>query len=107
MFASIALLFFLPLLDSSPVKSSTYRPLYRKFFWVLVVDVLILVYCGKSPAEQPYVILSQLAASYYFAHFLIILPILSRLQRPAPIPTSIPEAFPPTQPPTLSPPHTT
>ena len=92
MFAAIALLFFLPWLDSSPVKSSNYRPLNRIFFWILVVDVFILGYCGKSPAEQPYVILSQLCAAYYFAHFLIILPIISRIERPLPMPNSITEA---------------
>jgi ubiquinol-cytochrome c reductase cytochrome b subunit len=92
MFAAIALLFFLPWLDSSPVKSSNYRPLNRIFFWVLVADVFILGFCGKSPAEQPYVIMSQLAAAYYFAHFLIILPIVSRIERPLPMPNSITEA---------------
>jgi len=54
--------------------------------------VFILGYCGKSPAEQPYVILSQLCAAYYFAHFLIILPIISRIERPLPMPNSITEA---------------
>ena len=92
MFAAIALLFFLPWLDSSPVKSSNYRPLNRIFFWVLVADVFILGFCGKSPAEQPYVIMSQLAAAYYFAHFLIILPLVSRIERPLPMPNSITEA---------------
>ncbi|MBU1825908.1 MAG: cytochrome b N-terminal domain-containing protein, partial [Alphaproteobacteria bacterium] len=92
MFASIALLFFLPWLDSSPVKSSTYRPLYRWFFWVLVADVLLLGWCGMQPAEQPWVILSQLGAIYYFAHFLVILPIVSRIERPLPMPNSITEA---------------
>ena len=92
MFASIALLFFLPWLDSSPVKSATYRPLYRIFFWVLVADVLLLGVCGAMPAEQPWVILSQLGAMYYFAHFLVILPIVSRLEKPLPMPNSITEA---------------
>ena len=92
MFAAIALLFFLPWLDSSPVKSSNYRPLYRIFFWVLVADVLLLGVCGKMPAEQPWVILSQIGAAYYFAHFLIILPIVSRIERPLPMPNSITEA---------------
>lgn len=92
MFASIALLFFLPWLDSSPVKSSTYRPLYRIFFWVLVADVLLLGVCGAMPAEQPWVILSQIGAMYYFAHFLVILPIVSRIERPLPMPNSITEA---------------
>ena len=92
MFASIALLFFLPWLDTSPVRSATYRPLYRIFFWVLVVDVLLLGVCGMMPAEQPWVLLSQLGAMYYFAHFLIIMPIISRIERPLPMPASITEA---------------
>ncbi len=89
MFGSIALLFFLPWLDRSPIRSANYRPLYRKFFWVLVVDVLILGYCGMQPAEEPWVLISQLAALYYFAHFLIIVPIISRLETPEPMPSSI------------------
>jgi ubiquinol-cytochrome c reductase cytochrome b subunit len=66
--------------------------MYRIAFWVLVLDVLILGYCGGSPAEPVYVILSQICAAYYFAHFLIIVPIISRLERPKPLPNSITEA---------------
>ena len=92
MFASIALLFFLPWLDSSPVKSAKYRPMYRMFFWILVLDVLILGLCGVMPAAQPWIIISQFAAIYYFAHFLIILPIVSRIEKPLPLPNSITDA---------------
>ena len=92
MFGSILLLFFLPWLDKSPVRSGKYRPLFRPFFWVFVVDVLILGYCGGAPAAEPYVMISQLAAAYYFAHFLIILPIISSIERPDPLPASITEA---------------
>jgi ubiquinol-cytochrome c reductase cytochrome b subunit len=92
MFGSIALLFFLPWLDRSPIRSAKYRPLYRKFFWVLVVDIAILGLCGVMPAAQPWVILSQLAAVYYFAHFLIIIPIISRIEVPDALPSSITEA---------------
>jgi len=93
MFAAILLLFFLPWLDKSSVRSANYRPLYRKFFWFgLVPCVLVLGYCGGAPAEEPYVIISQLAAAYYFAHFLIILPIVSKIERPLPLPNSITEA---------------
>ncbi|MFM6853378.1 MAG: cytochrome bc complex cytochrome b subunit, partial [Sphingopyxis sp.] len=89
MFASIALLFFLPWLDGSPIRSARYRPLYRKFFWVLLADIAILGFCGVMPAEEPYVRISQLAAAYYFAHFLIIIPMISRFEKPEPMPTSI------------------
>ncbi len=92
MFAAIALLFILPWLDRSPVRSTTYRPLYKWFFWALVVDVIILGICGKAPAAEPYVRISQLASIYYFAHFLLILPIVSRIERPLPLPNSITEA---------------
>jgi ubiquinol-cytochrome c reductase cytochrome b subunit len=92
MFASIALLFFLPWLDKSPVRSANYRPLYRKFFFVLVADVFLLGVCGAMPAEQPWVLLSQIGAMYYFAHFLIIMPWIARVERPLPMPASITEA---------------
>jgi ubiquinol-cytochrome c reductase cytochrome b subunit len=92
MFGSIILLFFLTLIDRSPVRSTSYRPLYKPFFWVLVVDILVLGYCGGAPAEEPYVIISQIASMYYFAHFLIILPIVSAIERPLPLPNSITEA---------------
>ena len=89
MFGSIILMFFLPWLDPSPVRSGHYRPIFKWFFVALVVDVFILGYCGGSPAEEPYVIISQLAAAYYFAHFLIILPLVSMIERPLPLPMSI------------------
>ena len=92
MFGSILLLFFLPWLDTSPVRSTNFRPRARIAFWVLVVDILVLGYCGGSPANPVYVIASQIAAAYYFAHFLIILPIISRSERPKPLPHSITEA---------------
>jgi ubiquinol-cytochrome c reductase cytochrome b subunit len=92
MFGSIILLFFLPWLDNSPVRSGSYRPRFKQFFWILVADVLILGYCGGAPAEEPYVIISQLAAAYYFAHFLIILPLLAKLETTLPLPNSITDA---------------
>ncbi len=93
MFSAILVWFFLPWLDRSPVRSGHYRPLYRKFFWFgLVPAMLVLFYCGGAPAEEPYVMLSQLASLYYFAHFLIIVPIVSSIERPDPLPFSITEA---------------
>jgi ubiquinol-cytochrome c reductase cytochrome b subunit len=93
MFGAILLLFFLPWLDTSPVRSGKYRPIFRKFFWFgLIPTVLVLGYCGGSPAEEPYVMISQIATAYYFLHFLVILPIVSSIERPDPMPFSITEA---------------
>jgi ubiquinol-cytochrome c reductase cytochrome b subunit len=92
MFSSILLLFFLPWIDKSPVRSGNYRPKFKMFFVILIIDVLILGFCGGAPAEEPYVMISQIAAAYYFAHFLIILPILSAVERTLPMPNSISES---------------
>ncbi|ATW04667.1 cytochrome b [Sphingopyxis sp. BSNA05] len=92
MFSAILVWFFLPWLDKSPVRSGNFRPKFKIFFGILVIDVLILGYCGGAPAEEPFVMISQLAAAYYFAHFLIILPLLSRMEKPEPLPNSITES---------------
>ena len=92
MFGSILLLFFLPWLDSSPVRSANYRPTYRFFLVVLLFDVLVLGYIGGAEANGVNIVIGQIAAVYYFAHFLIILPIISATERPRPLPNSITES---------------
>ena len=92
MFSSILLLFFLPWLDKSPVRSGSYRPLFKRFFWILIADLVLLGWAGGSPATPTVVAVSQIAAAYYFAHFLIILPLISKFERTLPLPNSISES---------------
>jgi quinol-cytochrome oxidoreductase complex cytochrome b subunit len=89
MFGSIMVLFVLPWLDTSPVRSSRFRPIYKIFFWVLVLDGIMLGYLGSQPPEGVYVVLAQIGTAYYFSHFLILLPLLGKLERPKPLPQSI------------------
>ncbi|MDK9694990.1 MAG: cytochrome b/b6 [Siculibacillus sp.] len=89
MFGAIAVLFVLPWLDTSKVKSSTYRPLYKQFFWILVVVGLGLGYLGSQPAEGGYVIASRILTAWYFFHFLVILPVVGLIEKPKPVPESI------------------
>ncbi|MQP66721.1 cytochrome b [Niveispirillum sp. SYP-B3756] len=89
MFGSIAILFVLPWLDTSPVRSSRFRPIFK--WWVLlwlVPAFLVLGYVGGKPAEQPYVLLGQIATVMYFVFFLA-LPIIGRIEKPLPLPASI------------------
>uniref|UniRef100_UPI0031D84343 cytochrome b n=1 Tax=Sphingomonas sp. TaxID=28214 RepID=UPI0031D84343 len=92
MFGSILLLFFLPWLDTSPVRSANYRPTYRWFLLVLLVDVLVLGYIGGAAPSPGVILIGQIATAYYFLHFLVILPIVSAMERPRPLPNSITEA---------------
>lgn len=92
MFGSIAVLFVLPWLDTSKVRSAVYRPWYKMFFWLFVANAFMLGWLGSRPAEGIYVILSQLGTLYYFAFFLVILPVLGLVEKPKRIPNSITEA---------------
>src|ERR1700760_1049636 len=89
MFGSILVLFVLPWLDTSRVRSAKFRPIYRQIIWVWVVAVVVLGICGAHKPEGVWVVLSRVATLYYFLHFLVILPILGKLERPLPLPESI------------------
>jgi quinol-cytochrome oxidoreductase complex cytochrome b subunit len=91
MFGSILILFFMPWLDRSPVRSARFRPIYKQFFWVLVIDCAVLTWVGANPPEPPYLYFGQAATAYYFFHFLILIPLLSIFERPRPLPNSITE----------------
>jgi ubiquinol-cytochrome c reductase cytochrome b/c1 subunit len=90
---SIVILAFLPWLDTSPVRSARYRPLYRQFFWVFVIVCVGLGYLGSNPPEGWYVIFARLFTIYYFAYFLIILPVLGLVEKTKPLPNSISESI--------------
>ena len=92
MFGAIAVLFVLPWLDTSRVRSATFRPIYKWFMMLLVVDVIVLGLCGANPPAGFWTPLSQVATIYYFFHFLILLPILGKIERPLPMPPSIADA---------------
>jgi ubiquinol-cytochrome c reductase cytochrome b subunit len=87
MFGSIIILFFLPWLDRSPVRSSNYRPIFRIAFWLFIIDCLVLGYVGGMPAEEPYITTSRFAALYYFFHFLILIPLITKIEKPKKIPS--------------------
>ena len=91
MFGALFILVVLPWLDTSKTRSAIFRPLYKQFYWFLVADVLILGYVGAMPAEGVYLLVARVATAYYFAHFLIILPILSRKEKVLEVPLSITE----------------
>jgi ubiquinol-cytochrome c reductase cytochrome b subunit len=92
MFGSIAVLFVLPWLDTSKVRSAVYRPWYKLFFWLFVINAVFLGWLGSKPAEGTYTLMAQISTAYYFGFFLIILPLLGLFETPKRMPNSITEA---------------
>jgi ubiquinol-cytochrome c reductase cytochrome b/c1 subunit len=89
MFSSILVWLVLPWLDTSKVRSMKFRPVARIALLLWVVAFFVLMYCGGKPAEEPFVTVSRIATAYYFAYFLVILPILGRKEKPMKLPESI------------------
>ena len=89
MFASLFILMCLPWLDTSKVRSAVFRPIYKIFFWILVIDVVILGYIGANPPEGLYLLVGRVATVYYFVHFILIMPILGFKEKTIPLPVSI------------------
>ncbi len=89
---AIIILAFVPWLDSSRVRSTKYRPIYRWFFWLFVITCVALGYLGSKPAEGDYVFWARVFTVYYFAHFLIVMPIVGIMETPSSMPRGITES---------------
>ena len=105
MFGSIGLLFAVPWLDTSKVRSMRYRPAARWFFIFFVAAVVLLGFCGahepadvvipigRNEAGEPtgftYTSLAQVLALYYYGYFLVVLPVLGLRETPSKQPDSI------------------
>jgi len=76
--------------DTSRVRSARFHPVYRVFFLFLIAAWLVLAYCGSKPPEGAYVTVARVAEAYYFAHFLILLPLIGvpTSERTSPVATA-------------------
>jgi len=92
MFSAVIILAFAPWLDTSRIRSCNYRPIYRQFFWAFIGVTLLLGWLGSQPPEGGYVIASQVCTAYYFAHFLIVMPLCGLFETPKKLPGSILES---------------
>ncbi len=93
MFAAIAVMALAPWLDTSHVRSGRYRPTFKIFFYILLLDFMVLMWVGAMPAEGIYPTISLIASAYWFAYFLVVLPLLGVLEKPLPQPATIEEDY--------------
>ncbi|NEU10944.1 cytochrome b [Methylobacterium sp. BTF04] len=89
MFSAVLILALAPWLDTSRIRSANYRPIYRQFLWLFVSVCVALGYLGAMPPEGGYVIAARLCTAYYFAHFLLVMPLVGLFETPKPMPGSI------------------
>jgi ubiquinol-cytochrome c reductase cytochrome b subunit len=93
MFGAIAVMALAPWLDTSTVRSGRYRPKFKAWFWLLAINFVVLTWVGSQPATELYAWISLIASTYWFAYFLVILPLLGLLEKPLPTPATIEEDF--------------
>ncbi|MDA8231797.1 MAG: cytochrome b/b6 [Magnetospirillum sp.] len=89
MFGAIVVLLFLPWLDTSKVRSGRFRPIFKQAFLLFIIDCVVLGYVGSQPPADTITLIGRIATAYYFFHFLILLPLLGKIEKPKPLPASI------------------
>ena len=93
MFGAIGVMALVPWLDTSPVRSGRYRPAFKWWFFILVVDFIVLMWCGSQPAEGLVPTISLIGAIYWFGYFLLILPVLGLVEKTNAAPETIEADF--------------
>ena len=77
---ALVILFAIPFINTSEIRSSQFRPIFRVFFWLLVVDFLILGWIGQKPVESPFVEVGQIATIFYFIFFIVLIPLIGIIE---------------------------
>jgi ubiquinol-cytochrome c reductase cytochrome b subunit len=93
MFGAIVVMALAPWLDTSSVRSGRYRPMFKWWFWLFIVNFFVLMWVGARPAEGIYPYIALIGTTYWFAYFLVILPLLGVIEKPLPQAATIEEDF--------------
>jgi ubiquinol-cytochrome c reductase cytochrome b subunit len=78
--AAILILLVIPFTNTSFVRNTTFRPVFKIFFWLFIADYLILTWIGQMPVRNAYIFIGQVATVYYFAFFTVIIPVIGKLE---------------------------
>jgi len=77
---ALIVLFFIPFTNTSEIRSTTFRPIFKIFYWLFVSDFLILGWIGQMPVKSVYVLVGQIATVYYFLFFIILIPLIGNVE---------------------------
>ena len=77
---SLIVLFLIPFTNTSKIRSTTFRPLFKVFYWLLVADFVILGWVGQKPVKDTYILIGQIATVFYFLFFVVLVPLIGNLE---------------------------
>jgi ubiquinol-cytochrome c reductase cytochrome b subunit len=80
MLGSLLVLFIIPFTNTSDVRNTTYRPLFKFFFWLFIADFVILTWVGQKPVKDYFILTGQIATFYYFLFFIILIPVVGKVE---------------------------
>nr|YP_010507896.1 apocytochrome b [Phytophthora citricola]UXG56242.1 apocytochrome b [Phytophthora citricola] len=80
MFGSLIILLTIPFTNSSEIRSTAFRPIFKICYWLLVVAFLLLGWVGQCPVEYPYTEIGVISMIYYFLFFIVIIPFLGKFE---------------------------
>ena len=77
---AILILLLLPIINTSEIRSSKFRPIFGIAYWFLVSDFLLLGWIGQKPVESPYIEIGMIATAFYFTFLLVLVPLIGLLE---------------------------
>jgi ubiquinol-cytochrome c reductase cytochrome b subunit len=80
MIGAILVLLVIPFTNTSELRNTTYRPIFKIFFWLFLIDFIILTWVGQKPVRENFIFLGQLATFYYFSFFLFLIPAIGKIE---------------------------
>ena len=81
MFCSILVLFIIPYTNTSEIRSTDFRPLFKICFWLFVADFIILGWVGQKPVRDAYIFTGKIATYYYFLFFIVLIPVVGIIEK--------------------------
>ena len=67
-------------INTSDIRNTTYRPIFKFCFWVFITDFVVLTWIGQKPVKDTFILVGQIATFYYFAFFLILIPLVGNVE---------------------------
>ena len=77
---AILVLLAIPFINTSDIRNTTYRPIFKFCFWLFIIDFVVLTWIGQKPVKDIYVLVGQAATFYYFLFFLFLIPVFGILE---------------------------